>query len=854
MDPEITWDDLFEGEPDDFDLEPHTNSNTPIRNLEDELKDAESNAQLENNATNVATIESRQGSDDNVGMKTRSEDSAISWSTLTSSIHERPKFDLQFQQADILRFEKNSSVAESIFYTNRNPDHHVAGQVSGPASGVLSQNRFEELLDRINTPSELMLEQMDFQLHKVVEQIDSVNLRRLLHNIDPALSKRNLFRICRHAMNELTDSDEEDEHQEEDAQQFGNFDDTYEDIGFADSGSSKNSSRDTLKGDSVENLAGNSLCSSKMLSSQSAQRSSSSFLHSKPHLHDINPTEVEGHHPTIIARSPQRSKSRTSSLSSETHFEKNTLVGPALMAASVSYDLAVPALSYGQALTPSRVLPAPIFRFTNDTTPISRRNSPLRTPAASPAASIRAVAGSPVPDPASITKSDLSPSHITPEDELMRDLTPYASSASRLHSTGRRPSPLSTEHRPSDPFATGADEISFSNSTYSPPLSPLQAWASQIRQPKRQARSKMSAKGGGKEKGKQIARRAVSARSPSKARIDTGTIFCEKGSRSTTLGVRGNSVKINKNRRSSRKPSSKVLKPSGMQRDRVPSLPQDMDVDLPLPELRASFSAHEAAPQEAEGGKQLNESQRSPLNRKTLTTSKHSKAKPKQSTAVRKSSQSDHEQEGSSPVRPDAAAGSSLSGASPSPSRRRTSTRGIAVRKTRASTRQRVIDQALEDVDAMQISSPKVKPQSAMINETPTPARKTRRSTPPRDFLDDHVIPSPTTNVLDERIKIRFTIAKNHAPLIGSRKTSASSKVIGTAAVKEETVLDASPKTPARKAKPKPAIRKDDDVENGDADQDKSTPKSARKKGKGQLTASTPTRRSPRIARMKEEA
>lgn len=858
MDPRHDIDDLFEGEPDDFDIKKElteidllsdsdstSTSVDPLRRTgSEELSDLQGGnvlfcawddyVKLKQSETDNEEIRppsdlvKHNDIDRNVGM---SEDCGLS-DLIRSKTIEASDGNTNCETSNGKQSIKNSELAtpdaENVSHTDQHRRNPATARAPTVRNWKISACRFRDLLERASTPSEVELEQMDFQLHKILEQIDSVYLRQELHKADPTLSKRKLFRLYRHAMKMMQDSDDEDEHQEIDAQRFSIFagdPGDYENVGFEDSSSSKDNSRNISKDEARQQSEGNQhKIQENFIPSSSdavAQRSRSSLLHSKPYLNEISPYDVEGHFPTTITRSPQRSKSRTSSLASETRFERQT---KPLESANEQPDVSTHDDSstpgYARTSAQSQLLPALPFHSGEGRTLSSGRSGPLRPSAASPAASVYAVAGSPAPDPASISRLDFS-SHryMSQDDESMEDVTPYSSDTSPVPTRGIRPSPLKREHRTSDPFVAGADEISFpSPSTYSPPLSPLLDFAGQIYQPIRQSVRKRGATDAGKCKGKRPAGRAVSAKSLSKARVSARNNVesaQNKRAKSVALGVQGDNVKVKKPRAVSRKASSRAARSNKVQHDdaeeipRVPSLPMDMDVDLPLPELRVSFSADEATPQEAEGGKLHDESQRSPSNRNTKTTAKTtSKAKPQQRTNVRKSNDRDKEVQRSSPIEYDSAP-SSLSGASPSPTPRKASTRGLAVRKTRASARRNVAGQQLDEPKlgmSSQISSPKAIPPPAVGKRTPTPAKKSTRAATP-------------------------------------------------ASGKTDSTVDISPKTPARKRKAKPAAGgtggKADIGNAADVNRGKLTPTSEGMRRNDQAVSGTPARRSLRIVSLR---
>jgi len=265
---------------------------------------------------------------------------------------------------------------------------------------------------RGQTPTESDLEREDFQFHKVIEKIKSKHTRQALQGVDPSLSRQELFRTYRRAV-EAEGDDFELYRPDTPMQEYDSdgLDDSpiagyNEDVSPCDDGEEPSGTRressckrpgQLPKGDNVRHPHPTEMRTS------SAEALHQSLMHSKPHLSEITPTEAQGHHPSVIPRSPQRQSSRASSLSSETRLNLPSRIPeppPLTEEALARKNEEVP--SSGLAILlfpapPTERQPSP-FRRPNEPASSTILSSPLRKAFDSiDASSTRAMIGSPAP-------------------------------------------------------------------------------------------------------------------------------------------------------------------------------------------------------------------------------------------------------------------------------------------------------------------------------------------------------------------------------------------------------------------------------------------------------------------------
>lgn len=270
----------------------------------------------------------------------------------------------------------------------------------------------EQSREQILTESDLKPE--DFQFHKVIEKIKSKHTRQVLQSVDPSLSRQELFQIYRRAA-EAEGKDVELYRPDTPLQEYDSdgLDDSPvgscdEDVSPCDNDGEP---RKTRRKSSCRSPSRSSKRDSVRWPHSAEMRNSStetlhqSLMHSKPHLSEITPTEAQGHHPSIIPRSPQRPASRASSLSSETRLNHHSWTPEPLPLTEESLarkdeELATSSLPDSLfPLLPVERQPSPFRRPTEPASSIML-SSPLRKPFDSiDASSTKAIIGSPAPTP-----------------------------------------------------------------------------------------------------------------------------------------------------------------------------------------------------------------------------------------------------------------------------------------------------------------------------------------------------------------------------------------------------------------------------------------------------------------------
>lgn len=555
-------------------------------------------------------------------------------------------------------------------------------------------NQHSSILE-LPIPAESGLDNSSLEIERVIEQIKSKDTRQALHNINPSLSRSEVFGIYRRAINmenglaENTDdawlkiqSPPYDREGNGDQSTAGSDEDSSccEDPclrsmstrqPFSDA---KKSEPEVTQRFSREHLPGK-CCS------LSTENSHSSLLQCKPHLSDVTPTEVQGHHPSIIPRSPQKTLSRTSSLASGTHpkslnnsFESlrstkpllrvpnaNALhldgqdssspfgnllhplqcstdsIGPTTCSHSSSLQMPIhsidivnteelqqsPPPSSHLVLLQAHLQNAPNCKDMNKSLAKHQLNSevprfntksllgkePISLPSKlfqdSPIKGLNNAASSmpvtlndpnPPPNPTQMSVTDKTESNLHQHRPFQYD--DLQQKTSITYSKGSGSSMEIPKQFQSDPFATGADMITFSSLSDSAPLYTWHGSDEQICQSKREPRKTRisSRKQNNKICSRTTRHRAASERLSVNIQDSTpnaGTGATNQNTRYAkiaSLGVQGERIKVTKPRSTSRKASAKIsLKPASSElKPRIPSLPCDMDLDLPLPELSTS--------------------------------------------------------------------------------------------------------------------------------------------------------------------------------------------------------------------------------------------------------------------------
>ena len=339
-----------------------------------------------------------------------------------------------------------------------------------------------------STPTESELAEMDFQLQKAVEKVKSKHVRDALHEADPSLSRRELFRIYRKAIRKSVSTSVEqslirDQGVEIDSDTIaGNTgkgfmsDASPCSDGDERSGALKSRSFSTTRFTTKRHSHEEDRGEQRIQDAASARHSS--LMHSRPYLSDPSPADIQGHHPTCIPKSPHRDRSRSSSLAAETlpdlpttNEEPQQLTETALAAKNRSNgmeartDLPAPAAKM-----------RPLSPFRRPTEPASYtspgRSSPLRKHLDSmDTASTKALIGSPAPDPAQIPSRPDTP-RPSFAGQLNGDVNPSSMGTPLLALTHERPrTPASHGSRTfSAPDADIDDDIDLDHSPSKPPF------------------------------------------------------------------------------------------------------------------------------------------------------------------------------------------------------------------------------------------------------------------------------------------------------------------------------------------------------------------------------------------------
>ncbi|KAK5937298.1 hypothetical protein PMZ80_010304 [Knufia obscura] len=364
---------------------------------------------------------------------------------------------------------------------------------------------------RETTPTESELERDDFQFNKVIEKIKSKHTRQALQNVDPTLSRQELFRIYRRAIEEEGDDVELYRphtpalEYDSDVLDASGGDDYGEDVSPCDDGEPRGFRRKSSYSRPSRAAERNDSRQQHLSETRnpSAEAAHQSLMHSKPYLSEITPTEAQGHHPSVIPRSPQRSSSRASSLSSETRLksrsrtpEPQALTEEAL----VRKDKETSSSSLGNPVLPAPVNEPPSSPFRLPTEPASStvQSSPLRKAYDSmDAASTRAMIGSPTPTPSqAVSRPDTPrPSFSTQHTGQRSEVEDYSFSQRHLQpaqiARSNTPSPsmvrdvdmLDTPHIESPTPTKESSNVQSASVTLPPPLyvmdSTLGAQASQ---------------------------------------------------------------------------------------------------------------------------------------------------------------------------------------------------------------------------------------------------------------------------------------------------------------------------------------------------------------------------------------
>ncbi|KAL8876025.1 MAG: hypothetical protein Q9198_005702, partial [Flavoplaca austrocitrina] len=263
---------------------------------------------------------------------------------------------------------------------------------------------------RGQTPTESDLEREDFSFHRVIEKIKSKHTRQALQGVDPSLSQRELFRAYRRAVEaegddiELYRPDTPTQEYDSDGLDDSPLDGYEEDVSPGgdreESHGTRRKSSCRIPGQLPKRDSVRQPLPAEMRTS-SAEALHQSLMHSKPHLSEITPTEAQGHHPSVIPRSPQRSPSRASSLSSETRLNFPSRVPeppPLTEEALARKDEEVSSHGLVNPLLPALPIERQLSPFRRPTEPASSTilSSPLRRAFDSiDASSTRATIGSP---------------------------------------------------------------------------------------------------------------------------------------------------------------------------------------------------------------------------------------------------------------------------------------------------------------------------------------------------------------------------------------------------------------------------------------------------------------------------
>lgn len=486
----------------------------------------------------------------------------------------------------------------------------------------------------METPTEAELENIDFT--EVLEQIKSKHTRQALHEAEPSLTRKELFRAYREAVRKSASEQSyrkrlliEDEPVPVQSNTAVSPDESV--IGMWPSVNHEkhaSNASDDWRNRSVP-----------------SERRCSSLMRSRPYLSDSSPIDIVGPAHKRFPHSPQRSVSRNSLLSAEAF----PTLSNVSVAGSTPNSFKVPSDSStddGSQDVKEAVLPLPAAGqiaspFLRPTTPASRgRSSPLRRPIEIEISSVRAERGSPVPNPkdlpsrpdtprpfdtdanapeqfqlgpaavpcspctpsrsqrteSNVVSSDSDLSNSTSRDEPMLTSNAVISDsnalqsleAAGLHEQPRTPPINRTEIlTESDPFASGDDEIMFTSieDDASPELEKLTGLAGKIYQAKRGHRG---------QKQRTATARAVSSVANPKKNVPAtqeGGAVSRGRARSEHLKVQGRGVKVSKSRSRSRRVSGRATTMSKIARKGsipdVPPLPEDMDLDdLPLTELQ----------------------------------------------------------------------------------------------------------------------------------------------------------------------------------------------------------------------------------------------------------------------------
>lgn len=172
------------------------------------------------------------------------------------------------------------------------------------------------------TPAELELDNSGLEIERVIEQIKSKDTRQALHTINPSLSRSQTFRLYHRAIDSKIGLAEDANNTWLEIQSPPHDSDGDEDKFTVDSDEDTSLCEDlcldsnSTEQEKIETQRIGQDQASEKHRGLSSDNSHCSLIHSKPHLSDVTPIQVQGHHPVIIPRSPQKTMSCTSSLAS----------------------------------------------------------------------------------------------------------------------------------------------------------------------------------------------------------------------------------------------------------------------------------------------------------------------------------------------------------------------------------------------------------------------------------------------------------------------------------------------------------------------------------------------------------